>query len=142
MIPRLLLLGGALQPPSQPAPGVWHSTPIHSLNASQGLESDIVILSTVRTHRDRPNPFLDDKKRINVGSSRARERLVILSAVDGFAMHSKIWKKVFLEVMKIASKESSLPAAEKTAGFYRVPRHGKSTSALDIHPTPKYLINE
>ena len=26
MIPRLLLLGGALQPPSQPAPGVWHST--------------------------------------------------------------------------------------------------------------------
>ena len=26
MIPRLLLLGGALQPPSQPAPGVWYST--------------------------------------------------------------------------------------------------------------------
>ena len=26
MIPRLLLLGGALQPSSEPAPGVWHST--------------------------------------------------------------------------------------------------------------------
>ena len=116
--------------------------PVHSLDASQGMESDIVVLSTVRTHRDRSNPFLDDKKRINVRLSRARERLVIVSAVDGFARHSQIWKKVFLEVMKIASKESSLPAVEKTAGFYRVPRHGKSISAMDNHPTPKYLNNE
>ena len=39
VIPRLLLLGGALHPPSQPAPGVWYSTiskaaspPFRSLN--------------------------------------------------------------------------------------------------------------
>ena len=74
--------------------------PVHSLDASQGMESNIVILSTVRTHRDR---FLDDKKRINVGLSRARKRLVIVSDVNGFAKHSKIWTKVFLEVMNLAS---------------------------------------
>ena len=66
---------------------------------------------------------------------------MIVSAVDGFAKHSK-GKKVFLDVMKIESKESSLPAAEKTAGLYRVPRYGKSISSMDNDPTPKYLLDE
>ena len=59
--------------------------PVHSLNASQGMESDIIILSIVRTHRNHSNPFLDDKKQINVGLSRARERLVIVSTTNSAA---------------------------------------------------------
>ena len=52
MIPRLLLLGGALQPPSQPAPGVWHSTEATPGSQPGGFSESQVATSEVYTAQE------------------------------------------------------------------------------------------
>lgn len=61
------------------------SIEVNSVDAVQGREADLVILSTVRSNSDRRVGFLDSDKRANVALSRAKRGLVIVGDADFLA---------------------------------------------------------
>ena len=61
------------------------SIEVNSVDAVQGREADLVILSTVRSNSDRRIGFLDSDKRANVALSRAKRGLVIIGDADFLA---------------------------------------------------------
>lgn len=68
---------------------------VSTVDSAQGLESDIVIVSLARNRVGSKNAFFEDRKRINVMLSRARERLVIIAAMKEVTAFSSAWKEVF-----------------------------------------------
>jgi len=58
---------------------------VNSVDAVQGREADLVILSTVRSNADHRVGFLDSDKRANVALSRARRGLVIVGDAEFLA---------------------------------------------------------
>lgn len=55
---------------------------IASIDAFQGREKDVVIISAVRSNNQRKMGFLDDFRRLNVSITRARCGLVIIGNAD------------------------------------------------------------
>ena len=53
---------------------------VSTVDAFQGGERDIIILSTVRCKQDAPTVFLDDARRMNVALSRAKRHLWIIGS--------------------------------------------------------------
>ncbi|RKP00761.1 hypothetical protein CXG81DRAFT_1694, partial [Caulochytrium protostelioides] len=51
---------------------------VNSVDAFQGQEKEIIILSTVRASNNASVGFIDDKRRINVALTRARSTLILL----------------------------------------------------------------
>jgi hypothetical protein len=61
-----------------------------TVDSFQGAEMDIIIVSTVRTHR---SEFLEDPRRINVALTRAK-RHMILVASDLMVQESSLWSSI------------------------------------------------
>ena len=80
-----------------------------TVDQAQGSESDIVILSCVRSNHNRNIGFVSNPNRLNVAVSRARERIVVIGSTNTLASDSK-WAKLIGMCKTIGSVEA-LPAA-------------------------------
>lgn len=60
------------------------------MDAFQGGEKEIIVLSTVRTTE---SPFMDNQPRINVALTRAKRHLIVLGNKSLFSMN-ELWSKV------------------------------------------------
>ena len=69
---------------------------IVSVDAAQGSEADIVILSCVRSNSSRSIGFVDNKNRVCVAISRAKERLIIVASA--VSMRAAALSRVILPV--------------------------------------------
>lgn len=63
---------------------------ISTVDAFQGGEKEIIILSTVRTSE---SSFMDNQPRINVALTRAKRHLIILGNQNMFSMN-ELWSKI------------------------------------------------
>jgi len=72
---------------------------VNTVDSYQGQESDIVILSCVRSNT-RTLGFLKDKRRLNVSITRARYTLIIFGDSDTLCK-DKEWKRIIDEIKKI-----------------------------------------
>lgn len=63
---------------------------ISTVDAFQGGEKDVIILSTVRTSESQ---FMDNQPRVNVALTRAKRHLIILGNRNVFSMN-ELWSKV------------------------------------------------
>jgi hypothetical protein len=68
---------------------------ISTVDASQGSESDVVVLSCVRCNAGAQIGFLSHPNRLCVAMSRARERLVVLGSSRTLTSRSPAWQAVF-----------------------------------------------
>jgi len=69
---------------------------VNTVDSYQGQESDIVILSCVRSNT-RSLGFLRDKRRLNVSITRARFSLIIFGDSETLCK-DKEWKKIIKEI--------------------------------------------
>ena len=60
--------------------GPFDNVAIDTVDGFQGKESDVVIFSVARTNG--PFRFVDDRRRLNVALSRARDRIVVVGDLD------------------------------------------------------------
>eukprot|EP00833_Pecoramyces_ruminatium_P017062 jgi/Orpsp1_1/1191094/evm.model.d7180000083464.1 len=72
---------------------------VNTVDSYQGQESDIVILSCVRSNTHSLG-FLRDKRRLNVSITRARYTLIIFGDSDTLCK-DKEWKKIINEIKKM-----------------------------------------
>lgn len=68
---------------------------ISTVDASQGSEADVVVLSCVRCNAKKQIGFLSQTNRMCVALSRARERLIIVGSSKTLLPKSSIWKALF-----------------------------------------------
>jgi superfamily I DNA and/or RNA helicase len=66
---------------------------IVTVDAAQGSEADVVVLSCVRCNRQRNLGFINDKNRLCVALSRARERLLVVGSKTTLC-HDLMWSAV------------------------------------------------
>lgn len=78
---------------------------VYTVNLSRGLESDIVILSLVRTHFSQKQAFLDNPNRINAMISQAKERLFIIGAREELCSVSQNWSRFYAIIDALAAQE-------------------------------------
>ncbi len=80
-------------------PGDWqYQLLVTTVDAFQGRENNIVILSTVRSNRPRKLGFLADERRRCVAISRARRALMVVGSVRTFSA-SHHWRN-FIELIR------------------------------------------
>jgi superfamily I DNA and/or RNA helicase len=70
---------------------------ISTVDAFQGGEKEVIVLSTVRTTE---SPFMDNQPRINVALTRAKRHLIILGNKSLFSMN-ELWSKVLWDCQGI-----------------------------------------
>ena len=66
---------------------------IVTVDAAQGSEADVILLSCVRCNRQRNIGFIKDKNRLCVALSRARERLIVVGSRTTLAV-DPVWRAV------------------------------------------------
>lgn len=62
--------------------GYYQQIEIDTVDAFQGREKDIIIISTVRNNFYKSLGFLSDPRRLNVAITRARFGLIILGSAN------------------------------------------------------------
>lgn len=77
------------------------SISVNTVDAFQGQERDIIILSLVRQNDKGSIGFLSDLRRMNVAMTRARSRLVILSSASTMCCHG-----FYKDLFELCSKET------------------------------------
>lgn len=78
---------------------------VNTVDAFQGQERDVVLVSLVRANVQGQIGFLSDLRRMNVAITRARFKLVILGSAETLCRH-KFYRKLF-EACKAAEKEEA-----------------------------------
>ena len=73
---------------------------ICTVDASQGSESDVVVLSCVRCNPRHDIGFLSHPNRVCVALSRARERLVLVGSAATLVAKSKMWRELHAVAQK------------------------------------------
>ena len=71
---------------------------IDSVDAFQGREVDIVIISTVRANKDKKVGFIKDSRRMNVAITRGKEGLIIFGNAETIVTEDK-WNILLLNYM-------------------------------------------
>ncbi len=67
---------------------------IDTVDAFQGREKDLIIISFVRSNERDSIGFLSDIRRLNVAISRARKKLILIGNID-LLMKNEVYRKVF-----------------------------------------------
>jgi hypothetical protein len=88
---RLGLVGSRLQGNKTERFFVHPGFRICTVDASQGSESDVVVLSCVRCNPKHEIGFLSQPNRVCVALSRARERLVVLGSARTLSAKGGVW---------------------------------------------------
>lgn len=80
---------------------ILHSQPeINSIDAFQGREKDVVILSLVRSNPDGVVGFLGEMRRINVAMTRAKKQLVIIGDSETLSRDTELKELVRIKELK------------------------------------------
>ncbi|KAK4513461.1 W2 domain-containing protein [Mucor velutinosus] len=80
------------------------SIQISTVDAFQGGEKDVIILSTVRSSESQ---FMDNQPRVNVALTRAKRHLIILGNRNVFRMN-ELWSKVLWDCQEHCVNENGL----------------------------------
>lgn len=67
---------------------------VNTVDAFQGQERDVILVSLVRSNEDGQIGFLSDLRRMNVAITRARFKLIILGSKDTLCQH-KFYNKLY-----------------------------------------------
>lgn len=67
---------------------------VNTVDAFQGQERDVIILSLVRANEDGQIGFLSDLRRMNVAMTRARMKLIIIGSTETLCKH-KFYSKLY-----------------------------------------------
>ena len=67
------------------------SVDIGSVDAFQGFQKDVIVLSTVRSNQDGSIGFLDDPRRMSVAMTRARCGFVVVGNKDTLMSSFSCW---------------------------------------------------
>jgi len=78
---------------------------VNTVDAFQGQERDVILVSLVRANEQGQIGFLSDLRRMNVAITRARFKLIILGSAETLCLH-KFYRKLF-EACKAAEKEEA-----------------------------------
>lgn len=77
---------------------------VNTVDAFQGQERDVMLVSLVRANEEGQIGFLSDYRRMNVAITRARYKLIILGSV-GTLSHHKFYKALWEACQKASSHE-------------------------------------
>lgn len=79
---------------------------VNTVDAFQGQERDVVLVSLVRANDDGQIGFLNDLRRMNVAITRARFKLIILGSSKTLCTH-KFYRKLFENCRHISLQEEN-----------------------------------
>lgn len=88
---------------------------ITAVDNYQGEENDIIVISLVRSNRNRSMGFLAVENRINVALTRARHGMFIVGNADMLKGHS-LWSQIIAELQTDRSIGERMPLIEKQSG--------------------------
>ena len=71
---------------------------ITTIDNYQGEENDIILMSLVRSNKQKKPGFVADENRICVALSRARNGLYCIGNFDLFRQRSELWSSIFEDV--------------------------------------------
>ncbi len=74
---------------------IYEGIEIDTVDAFQGREKDLVIISSVRANQENKLGFLSDKRRLNVSISRAKKKLILLGS-EKLLSSNQLYKAVIL----------------------------------------------
>uniref|UniRef100_A0A914XBR8 NFX1-type zinc finger-containing protein 1 n=1 Tax=Plectus sambesii TaxID=2011161 RepID=A0A914XBR8_9BILA len=98
--------------------GANHAVRIEVVDNYQGEESDIIILSLVRSNNpDGKIGFLSVPNRVCVALSRAKIGLFCLANLDFLAKHSDLWQKIRRSLDQVGAVQRTLPVKCVMHGF-------------------------
>lgn len=80
---------------------------VNTVDAFQGQERDVVMVSLVRSNEQGQIGFLSDLRRMNVAITRARFKLIILGSKDTLCQH-KFYKKLFDRCRQVSFDSSCI----------------------------------
>lgn len=80
---------------------------VNTVDAFQGQERDVVMVSLVRSNEQGQIGFLSDLRRMNVAITRARFKLIILGSKDTLCQH-KFYKKLFDRCKQVSFDSSCI----------------------------------
>ncbi|MEZ8192593.1 AAA domain-containing protein [Vibrio sp. 1F279] len=88
---------------------IRHLCRMDTIDAYQGSENRIIILSLVRNNSDKKSGFVDDAPRVNVAISRAKERLLIIGNSDMWCNKGKSSSlgQIYVEISEAIRKKST-----------------------------------
>lgn len=73
---------------------------VHTVDGFQGREKDLIIISLVRSNKNKNIGFLSDEKRLNVSLTRAKKHLIIIGDKKTFSKN-----KIFNDLWNFIEKE-------------------------------------
>lgn len=82
---------------------------INTVDAFQGQERDVILVSLVRANESGQIGFLSDLRRMNVAITRARYKLIILGSSDTLCRHS-FYRKLYESCVKWIPEEEVTPS--------------------------------
>lgn len=77
---------------------------INTVDAFQGQERDVIIVSLVRANDEGQIGFLSDLRRMNVAMTRSRTKLIIIGSVDTLCKHG-FYKKLYERCVSLQQRE-------------------------------------
>jgi superfamily I DNA and/or RNA helicase len=77
----------------------FNNVKVNTVDGFQGQEKEVIILSTVRSNREKDIGFLKEKRRLNVAVTRAK-RLLVMVADRQTLQNSKTYEAFFKHVQK------------------------------------------
>ena len=87
---------------------------VSSVDGFQGREKELIVVSTVRSNRQRRIGFVTDERRLNVAITRARSGLVLVGDDDTLAGSGGVWRAY---LAFLGRQRCVLPASGGTAGL-------------------------
>ncbi len=82
--------------------GIKKTIELSTVDPVQGKENDIIFVGKVRSGRDSPG-FIEDRLRVNVALSRARNSLIVVGDTQLLERKVLVWKSVLDEHKEIES---------------------------------------
>lgn len=107
--PRLRPLGiTALTPYAKQAKALQsaiaarHDVACGTIDAFQGRENDVIVLSTVRSNAEHEIGFVEDPRRLNVAWTRARHALIVVGDRATLMAKSALWARALAACVEVS----------------------------------------